>query len=224
MMERTVLLLPFILSNLVTPSLSLSCTECYGPGAKLCQGVSVICPTDTDSCVLTVESETQDGKEITLSRQYCGKRSMCLYSGILATSYSVRRISSSCCFTSNCSPSVPKLPTEKTDKNGVRCKSCDVDKGKPCDFESPTIDTVECTGDEKMCVFMSNSTTAGQLRFGNSASGCGSEGLCKTDKPVIKVGGAMSEITYTCTSGAAAFPPVLPAMLLAALYIMKAIS
>lgn len=214
-MVSPALLLPLILSSLISTAFSLTCIECVGPGDKPCHGPTVTCPPDT-VCVATVESNTKDGKDMTI-RQYCGKSSMCSYSGSLTTSVGVRRISSACCYTSNCSPSVPKFPTEKTDKNGISCKTCVADKETSCDSE------IDCTGDEKECVSMSIISKTGLLSPSAFLRGCGTPGWCKIEDREIQYGEQTAKITITCSKGSDALPPGRPLLLLAAFLIMKVI-
>ncbi|XP_056398320.1 phospholipase A2 inhibitor and Ly6/PLAUR domain-containing protein-like [Hyla sarda] len=215
-MNNAGLLLPFILSSLVSTTFSLSCMECTVQGEKQCQGPSVTCPAEFDACVATLESNTKDGKDVTY-RQYCGKRSTCSYGGTLTTNLGVKRVSSSCCFMNNCSPPMPKLPTEKTDKNGVSCKACSEEKGTTCEPST----TIECTGDEKECVSMT--VTNKGLMSSSALRGCGTATWCSVKDRELLFGGQITEVSITCSGGHTALPPGLPLMLLAAIFIIKVI-
>ncbi|CAN2388067.1 hypothetical protein PRIEUP_LOCUS14793 [Pristimantis euphronides] len=214
-MDRAVLLLPFILSSLVSTTFSLSCIECSGEGGKPCQGFLVTCLTDFDVCVATLESEIKDGNEMTKYRQYCGKSSMCSYIGSLTTDHGEKKISSSCCFTSSCVPVIPKLPTVKSEKNGLSCKACSTEKAASCD-------PIECTGEENKCVSITSTTKAGQTPSTSSVSGCGTPEWCSKDREFQYVG-QTTEMTFTCSKGNDLLIPGLPLLLLAALLVMKAI-
>ncbi|XP_075695168.1 uncharacterized protein LOC142661632 [Rhinoderma darwinii] len=218
-MDSTALLLSFILSTLVTTSFSLSCLECFGVGGKPCQGSIVTCPPDFNVCVATLENDTKDGKEILLSRQYCGKNDMCTYSGSLTTDFGGRIISTTCCHTSNCSPPTPKVPTKKTEKNGVSCKACSTEKGTSCESSA----NIDCTGDEKKCVSMTTMTKTGQTSSTEFVSGCGTPEWCEVKDRVIPYGGQTTEFSFTCSAGNDNLPPGLPLLLLTAFLIMKVI-
>ncbi|XP_069802552.1 phospholipase A2 inhibitor NAI-like [Dendropsophus ebraccatus] len=214
-MDSAVLLLPFILSTLVSTTLSLSCTECSGE--KPCQGPSVTCPTDFDACVATLESTTKDGKEVQLYSQHCGKKDICSYSGSLTTDHGVKNVSSTCCFTNNCSPSKPTFPARKTDKNGVSCKACSAEKEKTCEPST----TIECIGDENSCVTMTIETK--EPTSYSSFRGCGTQGWCKVKEREFMSEGKTTEIEIVCNGGNAALPLSLPLTLLAALSIIRVV-
>ncbi|XP_073511824.1 uncharacterized protein [Phyllobates terribilis] len=219
-MDVAELLLPFILSTLVATTFSLSCNECNGLSAKSCQRVKVTCPPDFNVCVATLESNTEDGKpEMTLYREYCGKSSMCSYTGSLTTHFAVKKMSSTCCHTSNCSPPMPKLPAEKTDKNGVSCKSCSDLKEASC--ESTT--TIDCIGDEMKCVdiaIMSNSERSSTY----SVSGCSTPGLCNLMEREYQIGGKTIKTTFMCSGGSDIHPLGLPLLLLVTFFFFKVLS
>ncbi|KAG8543045.1 hypothetical protein GDO81_025537, partial [Engystomops pustulosus] len=165
-----------------------------------------------------------DGTETTFYRQYCGEKNMCSFTGSLTTSAGTKKVASSCCFTSNCSPATPKLPEMKTDKTGLLCETCNTDKGVHCDS---SMARMECTGEEKQCVSMNNVTTKGEISSGSSIRGCGTPGLCTVGERGIQFGGATSTITVTCQTplpSAAAIHVGAPILLLLAFFIMKVIS
>ncbi|KAM4015540.1 uncharacterized protein ACNLHF_002197 [Anomaloglossus baeobatrachus] len=215
------LLLPVILSTLVATTFSLSCNECSGLAPKSCQRTKVMCPPDFNVCVATLESDTQHGKqEITLYREYCGKSSMCSYTGSLTTNFAGKKMSSTCCFTSNCSPSMPKFPTEKNDKNGVSCKSCSNLKEATCE----TSTTIDCIGDEKECVTMAITSKAGDASSIYFLSGCGTQGLCNVTEREYQYGGQATKTTFMCSGGNDIHPVGLPLMLLVILFCLKVLS
>ncbi|KAG9468982.1 hypothetical protein GDO78_021469 [Eleutherodactylus coqui] len=213
-MESTVLLLPFILSSLVTTTFSLSCTECTVEGSKPCQGPAVTCLPGFDSCVATLEIDSTGGKEVTWYKQYCGKTSMCSYTGTQTTYEGGRKVGANCCFTNSCVPPTPKLPTIKPEKNGLSCKVCSHETETACK-------TVECTGEENKCVSITSTIKAGKTSSTTSVSGCGTPGWCDKDRE-FQYGAQTTEITFTCSSGKDPLAPAL--LLLAALLLMKAIS
>ncbi|KAG8573825.1 hypothetical protein GDO81_012572, partial [Engystomops pustulosus] len=148
-------LILIILSTLVTTTFSLSCLKCYGEGNKRCQGPVVECPPDFKACVTTIGSDTVGGNEKTWISRNCGRMNMCSSSGSLTTDFGVKKISSSCCYTSNCSLPTPKFPEGNIDKNGVSCRGCDSERGSSC-LSNPK--TIQCAGEENICVLMTNIT------------------------------------------------------------------
>ncbi|XP_044134443.1 phospholipase A2 inhibitor and Ly6/PLAUR domain-containing protein-like [Bufo gargarizans] len=199
-MDNTVLLLSLILSSLVATTSSLTCVECNVEGEKYCQGNKVTCPPEDDVCVTTLESDTKDGKEMVTFRRHCGQRRMCGYSDSLTTAFGKKKLSSTCCFTSDCSPPSPTFPAGKTDKNGVFCKSCDTERRLSCESSS----TMECTGNENKCVLMTNVMTEGGNSFTNYVGGCGTPGWCKLEEPFFSYPGK----SYTCSTGNVVNPTV----------------
>ncbi|XP_077116264.1 uncharacterized protein LOC143770487 [Ranitomeya variabilis] len=220
-MDVAELLLPFILSTLIATTFSLSCNECSGLAAKSCHRVKVTCPPDFNVCVATLESDIPDGKqEMTLYREYCGKSSMCSYTGSLTTHFAGKKMSSTCCYTSNCSPPLPKFPEEKTDKNGVSCKSCSDLKEASC--ESTT--TIDCVGDEKKCVAMAITSKSEKMSSTYSLSGCGTPGLCNLTEREYQFVGQTIKTTFTCSSGSDIHPLGLPLLLLVTFVFFKVLS
>lgn len=213
-MDSAPLLLPFILCSLVATTYSLTCSECIGQSDKPCQGRPVTCAADFDACVATVETDSKDGKEITWYRKCCGKKSMCSYTGSFTADILGKKASSTCCFTSNCDPLVPKLPTQKTEDNGLSCKSCSTEQGSACE-------TIECTGEEKKCLTLTTLTQAAQVSM--FVSGCGTPEWCEKDRE-FQFAGQTTKISFACSGGVGPLAPGAPLLLLAALLIVGAMS
>ncbi|XP_044133613.1 urokinase plasminogen activator surface receptor-like [Bufo gargarizans] len=175
---------------------SLTCVECNVEGEKYCQGNKVTCPPEEDVCVTTLESDTKDGKEMVTFRRHCGQRRMCGYSDSLTTAFGKKKLSSTCCFTSDCSPPSPTFPAGKTDKNGVFCKSCDTERGLSCESSS----TMECTGNENKCVLMTNVMTEG---YALSCTRCSSASstTCSGDSVICPSGFQCGSTYAESTSG-----------------------
>uniref|UniRef100_A0A8C5QSE4 UPAR/Ly6 domain-containing protein n=1 Tax=Leptobrachium leishanense TaxID=445787 RepID=A0A8C5QSE4_9ANUR len=69
------------------------------------------------------------------------------------------QIGTSCCDTDGCTPPLPKLPAGSTRPNGLVCRTCVSTNSDWCD----TYDTVQCSGDETMCILGTTITTGHSL-------------------------------------------------------------
>uniref|UniRef100_A0A803JKN1 UPAR/Ly6 domain-containing protein n=1 Tax=Xenopus tropicalis TaxID=8364 RepID=A0A803JKN1_XENTR len=54
----------------------------------------------------------------------------------------------SCCYTDDCTPPTPTLPADNNTVNGLVCRTCASADSAWC----YTSDTMQCTGDENMCL------------------------------------------------------------------------
>ncbi|XP_068099398.1 uncharacterized protein [Hyperolius riggenbachi] len=213
--SSSLLLCAGLLSTLTASSFSLSCIQCSGTDESSCKGSSVQCPPEYNACVATYEYNYIDGQDERLYRKYCGLTQMCSLKGGLTTSTGSLKMSSSCCFTSNCNPPAPVLPPNKLEKNGVSCMVCKGDGDKPCS----STEKLECTGDENRCILMME--TEGPPPVTSSVHGCGTPGLCNVTQLDIRTGDRERQLKFSCNSADSAAPRSLFMLVLTPVLLIK---
>uniref|UniRef100_A0A8C5QVD3 UPAR/Ly6 domain-containing protein n=1 Tax=Leptobrachium leishanense TaxID=445787 RepID=A0A8C5QVD3_9ANUR len=90
----------------------------------------------------------------------CLLENMCSLKGSITYTGGTIRIGSSCCNTDNCTPSQPTLPAVSSQSNNLTCRTCISASSASC----YTSDTIQCTGNENMCLLESSVITTGTLR------------------------------------------------------------
>ncbi|XP_040183157.1 uncharacterized protein LOC120916317 [Rana temporaria] len=158
----------FLLCALAAPGHSLSCLECVGKDST-CKGVSKTCYDG--SCGLVFQENTEDGKtsrdywKVCIGTEYCNKV------GSISHISGTKKIGISCCYTDDCTPSLPKLPANSPEANAMTCPTCRDVKSSYC---KPQIN-IKCSGNERMCIDYQAATPTGS---GEIMKGCASQGVC----------------------------------------------
>ncbi|XP_077312359.1 phospholipase A2 inhibitor and Ly6/PLAUR domain-containing protein-like [Lithobates pipiens] len=165
-MMEDLLRVVFLLCALAAPGHSLSCLNCVAKDST-CKGVSEGC---YHSCGLVFQETTEDGKT---SRDYiktCINTELCNKVSSISHISGIKKFGISCCYTDNCTPSLPKLPTNSPQANGITCPTCRDTKKNNC---SPKTN-IKCSGNEQMCIrYDVSSPDAGE-----SLVGCATQSIC----------------------------------------------
>ncbi|KAM3921583.1 uncharacterized protein RB166_010993 [Leptodactylus fuscus] len=179
-----------------SPGNTLSCTQCMSKTSSSCTGSSITCASGF-TCG-SIYTQVIIGGVLTpvfirtcLSPDYCG------FMGSLSNSQ--RRIwaSMTCCYTDNCTPTIPPVPAASSTPNGVVCSSCISDGYSGC----TSSDTVTCTGDEDTCVLETAKITGPYRNTFFSARGCSTKSLCNLGSQVIPVLDTSLKLDFACTGG-----------------------
>lgn len=207
-------------SALISTGYSLSCIECMVIGSKVCEGPSIACSSN-QTCGMqysVISASGQQDKETYIRN--CFAKNLC---GLEATNTFGKDMTAlmgiSCCFTNNCLPPKPKLPTLNTQRNGLTCDTCIGARPDPCTAD----DMVQCTGDEDMC-FLSFSKAAGSLPIDSSLRGCTTSSMCEIGDQSITVQGITLNTKTTCHSGSSGLYKGFFPTLLVVLVVSKTLS
>ncbi|XP_044134623.1 phospholipase A2 inhibitor and Ly6/PLAUR domain-containing protein-like [Bufo gargarizans] len=183
-----------LLSALVATSYALSCTHCFSNEAT-CSGPSLTCSSG-QHCGTTYRETIAAGlKSISLTRS-CTLATQCGFRGTVGIQHGNIRMGTSCCNSDNCTPSLPSLPIRSSYTNGLVCRSCKSDDSARCH----TADTIECTGDENMCL-LQTTHESGSASASSAIRGCATESICNLGSQSASAGGVIRDIKFICTSG-----------------------
>ncbi|KAG8433726.1 hypothetical protein GDO86_012181 [Hymenochirus boettgeri] len=186
----------YVLSAFAATGYSLSCTTCSSLESTACEGPSMTCLPD-NVCGSTHVIATAFGvpviNQFTMS---CVPRYHCNGTGSISNSVSKIKVGVSCCHTDNCTSPIPTLPEDSIELNGIVCPSCSVVGSLSCD----STDTVQCTGDENLCVSQATEVT------GNTTSrtlflGCATRSYCDIGTISTTTSNVTVDIRITCTNG-----------------------
>ncbi|XP_056399866.1 uncharacterized protein LOC130294278 [Hyla sarda] len=184
-----------LLSALAATSYALSCTQCVSITSSSCSGSSVTCPSG-EQCG-SVYTETMAGGMTTTSIvRSCVPSSECNFKGGIGFQHGKINMVSSCCNTDNCNPTMPSFPTQRSNPNGVVCRSCISADSTWC----YTPDTIQCTGDQNMCL-LQTSKMSGSASSSTALRGCATKSICDLGSKSQSIGGLSVEAKYICTSG-----------------------
>ncbi|XP_075462394.1 uncharacterized protein LOC142497880 [Ascaphus truei] len=192
---RSLLQVLCVLSALVATGYSLSCTECVGSTDTSCTGPSITCPAD-HVCVSSYTVLTAGGIETKIFTRTCESKSKCGINGSITLPTYKSQMGSSCCTTDDCTPSMPTLPANNNIKNGVTCRTCISANSDYC----YTSDTIECTGDEKMCLLQSTKIS-GSISSTVAIRGCATESICNVGRQSLSNGDKNMEVKTNCIKG-----------------------
>uniref|UniRef100_A0A8C5PIA8 UPAR/Ly6 domain-containing protein n=1 Tax=Leptobrachium leishanense TaxID=445787 RepID=A0A8C5PIA8_9ANUR len=140
---------------------ALSCIQCVSFGNRSCDGLSVSCRLD-NVCGASY-TVTTSGFSV-VSRIYmrvCVPKNQCNLQVSLSVINVMSRFGGSCCNTDNCTPDLPTLPAVNTTFNGLVCRTCVSADSDWC----YTKDTVQCTGNENMCLLQTTSILLGRVLY-----------------------------------------------------------
>ncbi|XP_056399867.1 phospholipase A2 inhibitor and Ly6/PLAUR domain-containing protein-like [Hyla sarda] len=199
-----------LLSALAATSYALSCTQCASQSKTCSDGIIVTCQSGY-KCG-SIYSETTaglSGVNFAYLLRSCLPSSECNFKGSITNLQQKTRMVTSCCETDNCIPTIPALPTQSSDPNGVVCRSCFSGDSTWC----YTSDTIKCTGDENMCLLQSTQTTG----LTTAIRGCATKSYCELGVQSRSSTGAK----VTCTSGGISVRTVVLTPAIACLLLLK---
>ncbi|KAM3922410.1 phospholipase A2 inhibitor and Ly6/PLAUR domain-containing protein-like [Leptodactylus fuscus] len=182
------------LSALTATSYALSCTECLS-ASSTCSGISVPCPTGYVCGSAYTETNTAGVKTEVLVRQ-CVPSKECNFKGSMGIPIGHIRMVTSCCYTDGCTPNLPASSPTSSNPNGLVCRSCISADSNWC----YTSDTMQCTGDENMCL-LQTTKTSGPISSSTAIRGCATKSICDLGSKSETVGGLSSSVKFICTSG-----------------------
>ncbi|XP_041427652.1 phospholipase A2 inhibitor and Ly6/PLAUR domain-containing protein-like [Xenopus laevis] len=190
------LVLTYILSTCIAKGYSLSCIQCVGVEGPSCSGISTSkrCPSSDDVCVSSYTVTEMGGMEV--SKQFvrhCESKKMCDKAGSISIPNGRVKMSNVCCRSDNCDPGLPKLPLEKTLKNGIMCDGCIGINTKSCHSNEP----LECVGDEKMCISYLM-TMSGVISTSMALRGCATENFCVIGEQEVENEHMKLEVDISC--------------------------
>ncbi|KAG8540828.1 hypothetical protein GDO81_030244, partial [Engystomops pustulosus] len=133
-----------------------------------------------------------EAKIIAFARS-CLPSSQCDINGSFTMKQGTSRLANTCCRSDSCTPTVPELPAISTAANGVVCPSCISVGSSWCDM----VDTMQCTGDEKMCIAQTTDTGSFKVAF----RGCATKTLCDIGDQSETIRGVTTKTNLTCTNG-----------------------
>uniref|UniRef100_A0A8C5PZJ1 UPAR/Ly6 domain-containing protein n=1 Tax=Leptobrachium leishanense TaxID=445787 RepID=A0A8C5PZJ1_9ANUR len=170
---KSLLLFTCLLSGLVSFGYSLSCMHCQTEGELSCTGDEKKCPSENYACAATSTISIIEGVARKTFSRSCEKRSSCGIFGTIGYLKGKVKTATSCCYADSCTPSSPALPVDNSQRVGLTCSSCTSQDSTWCH----TGETIECTGEEKRCLFQAT-TTSGPKQRKSSVRGCASKSLC----------------------------------------------
>uniref|UniRef100_A0A8C5WJD1 Sodefrin-like factor n=1 Tax=Leptobrachium leishanense TaxID=445787 RepID=A0A8C5WJD1_9ANUR len=137
-----------------------------------------------------------------VSKKYerdCVPKNQCNLQGSMSIiNTHIHRIGVSCCNTDNCTPDLPTLPAVSTRFNGLVCRTCVSTYSGWC----YTDDTMQCTGNENMCLLQTTSIT-GAVSMRIVLRGCATKSLCDLSRQTEQTADRKVDMRFTCTSGTA---------------------
>ncbi|XP_071969175.1 uncharacterized protein [Engystomops pustulosus] len=204
-----------LLSALTATGAALSCTECMSLTSSSCSGSSVTCPPGYVCASVHGESGNAWTTNPSVVRS-CAHPSACNYKGSLSMQYGKARSATSCCSTDHCTPSLPSYPRQDSTPNGVTCRSCMSDDSTWCD----TSDTIQCTGDENMCLLQTAQMT-GSMSLSSALRGCATKSYCDFGRQSQTIQGTTISSNYTCTSDGISVHEVLLTPAVVCLLLLK---
>ncbi|XP_063292570.1 phospholipase A2 inhibitor and Ly6/PLAUR domain-containing protein-like [Pelobates fuscus] len=187
----------FTFSALTATGHCLSCIQCVSTNKMQCSGKSMVCPATFDACIssytLTIVGGMEIGKIFT---RHCSARAACdSYGSVSMPDGRIKR-TSSCCFSDNCTPSIPTFPPDRHDKNGVKCPGCYSPNDRSCVPEY----IIECVGEEIRCINHTETMKSGEVESAVALQGCASIDLCAAGSQELQVDNIRSRIEMTCMS------------------------
>uniref|UniRef100_A0A8C5QUQ4 UPAR/Ly6 domain-containing protein n=1 Tax=Leptobrachium leishanense TaxID=445787 RepID=A0A8C5QUQ4_9ANUR len=197
-----------------------SCKQCVSLLSTSCDGPSITCPSD-NVCGASHTETTAGGAVVTTNYvRGCVPKNQCNFKGSLSVINNVmNRISSTCCDTDNCTPDLPtykifpvyevttlaayflqlSVPAVSTRLNGLVCRTCFSADTDSC----YTKDSMQCTGDENMCLLQTISITGKIVSLQTALRGCATKSLCDLGRQTEEIAGHKVDTRYICTSGTA---------------------
>ncbi|XP_040277167.1 phospholipase A2 inhibitor and Ly6/PLAUR domain-containing protein-like [Bufo bufo] len=203
-----------LLSALAATSYALSCTQCIS-NETTCSGPSITCPSG-NQCGSTYTESTIAGVKSTSLTRSCALSSKCGLNGSVTLQQGHMRISTSCCNTDNCTLNLPTYATTSSTPNGLVCRSCISAVSTSCN----TDDTVQCTGEENMCLLM-KTHVSGSVSASTAFRGCASKSICDIGRESASINEMIRYVNYTCTSGGLSVHNIVLAPAIVCLLLLK---
>ncbi|XP_071969521.1 phospholipase A2 inhibitor gamma subunit B-like [Engystomops pustulosus] len=170
----------------------LQCVTCSF-GTNECASPTVVsCPTGK-VCAARQTITVAAGIIFQSFEKFCSQPSECNATGTFSTMIgSSNRIATTCCSEDRCTPAKPIAPDVSTETNGGTCPTC---WGLSCEH----IESLECVGDQTICLQQITRKTIGSLTETTVKRGCASEGFCYKGNESAINGAVHEEVTYSCT-------------------------
>ncbi|XP_075183519.1 phospholipase A2 inhibitor NAI-like [Anomaloglossus baeobatrachus] len=201
-----------LLLALAATSSALSCTQCVS-ASTFCWGASKSCPLGS-VCASTYTKTVAGEKTTEFFIRSCEPSSECDFNGSITLQYGNISMVTSCCDTDNCIPKTQPLPKKGTDPNGLVCRSC-VSASAWC----YTSDTIQCTGNETMCIFRSTKVTGSSSSI--ALRGCATKSMCDLGSWSQNVNNVSIEVKDVCTSGGKSVHRLILAPTIVCLLLLK---
>ncbi|XP_075695127.1 phospholipase A2 inhibitor and Ly6/PLAUR domain-containing protein-like [Rhinoderma darwinii] len=196
-MRSTVNVLIFLVVC-VTSGRSLKCMQCTSFSNTPCIGSSQDCPSPSDVCGTTaIRTRGYRWTSFYYIRS-CVNIAECFNNASVTGLYATTASETTCCFTNNCSTSIPSLPVENYTLNGLTCPSYVETIMEPCDIKNVSA----CTGNQTRCVRYSASTTLGSTKSSLYFGGCATENTCAMESSFISGDRISVEIKRKCYNSA----------------------
>lgn len=192
-MRSTAAILVF-LAVFVTSGWSLKCMRCTGFSNTPCTGSLQDCPSPSDACGTTVIRTRGFRWTSFYYIRSCVSITECFNNASVTGLYATTASETTCCFTNNCTTSIPTVPAENFTLNGLTCPSYVATRMEPCNIKNVSV----CTGDQIRCVRYSASTTLGSTTSSLFLGGCATENTCAMASSSIYGDGISLEIARKC--------------------------
>ncbi|XP_044134627.1 phospholipase A2 inhibitor and Ly6/PLAUR domain-containing protein-like [Bufo gargarizans] len=105
-------------------------------------------------------------------------------------------MATTCCSEDRCTSAKPIVPDASSQPNGLKCPKCAL-LSESCG----TLESMNCMGDQTMCLLVTTKKTTGSINVTKINRGCASEGLCYQKNQTSKDGEVYTEKTYSCSQG-----------------------
>ncbi|XP_063293156.1 phospholipase A2 inhibitor and Ly6/PLAUR domain-containing protein-like isoform X1 [Pelobates fuscus] len=185
-----------MLSVLISTGYPLSCIKCVNIKGGSCTGSSVTCASDQVCMSSYGESSIEGIKVSEVFLRDCAPTSYCDFEGSITVESNLKtKMGISCCSTDHCTTPMPKLPTDKTEPNGLSCRVCLTTDSDWCTSSK----TIDCTGDENMCILQS-SKIIGPQNVTTAFRGCTTKNVCQFSSSTQSFDSLTMESTIQCTA------------------------
>ncbi|XP_063291520.1 phospholipase A2 inhibitor NAI-like [Pelobates fuscus] len=185
------------LSTLTATGYALTCTKCMALGGDSCtEGLNDTCSSN-QVCMSVYTVTISGGKPGDFLSRSCGLQSQCNRIGSFSIPGKVIKMGITCCSTDFCVPKLANLPSDNTQKNGLKCASCETDSG-PCQSD----EKMECMGTENKCLTRISKTTGG-FPATSYTYGCTTKSICDIGEHIISFPTFSISGQFICNSGPA---------------------
>ncbi|KAM4015675.1 phospholipase A2 inhibitor NAI-like [Anomaloglossus baeobatrachus] len=203
-----------LLSTLAATGYTLRCPQCVS-ASSTCSGSSATCPAG-QVCGISY-SQTQAGGVMTEAfGRTCTVSSQCNMKGSITLQQGRIRTVTACCNTDDCAPVVPPLSTINYTRNGLVCRSCVSADSTWC----YTSDTMQCTGDENMCLLQTTKITESGT-VATAIRGCATKSICDLGSQSQSAAGVSTEVKFICTNGGTSVHKVVLTPAIVCLLLLK---
>ncbi|KAM8927410.1 testis-expressed protein 101 [Pelodytes ibericus] len=186
----------FLLSAVVATGNSLSCVNCNSLLGTSCTGSSVTCSSGS-ICGSQYTVSSAGTLAIYMFVRGCVPQHQCTTNGSITINGGTIKTSISCCDTAQCTPTTPILPTTSSQLNGKICRSCASATSDWC----YTSDTIQCSGNENMCLLQTTKVTVGSQTSAVAIRGCSTKTICDLGSQSVSDGQSSVTVKFICTSG-----------------------